>query len=202
MTLLRVIPFLGMKRFITTFWDDPSQNFEQYIRSYFDQCFEKNSHIKFDRQLPHQDALSFFLHWICKYWSCENYENFFKYPKSDFDRMIVKFIPLLSTFSTQNIQFGTLEERRNARSNINILFPSELENTTLILDATPLPIERRRDEPLNGDEGVWDEAHKMFAYKVIALMDLNYIFRFVSEAKPGAHHDIYRQRGKSWNMVH
>jgi hypothetical protein len=77
--------------------------------------------------------------------------------------MIVKFIPLLSTFSTQNIQFGTLEERRrNARSNINILFPSELENTTLILDATPLPIERRRDEPLNGDEGVWDEAHKMF----------------------------------------
>lgn len=76
--------------------------------------------------------------------------------------MIVKFIPLLSTFSTQNIQFGTLEERRNARSNINILFPSELENTTLILDSTPLPIERKRDEPLNSDEGVWDEAHKMF----------------------------------------
>jgi hypothetical protein len=32
------------------------------------------------------------------------------------------------------------------------------------------------------------------SYKVIALMDLNYIFRFVSEEKPGAHHEIYRLR--------
>lgn len=94
-------------------------------------------------------------------------ENIFKYPKSDFDRLVAKFIPLLDCFSTTVIQFGSYDERFQARNNVHIQFPDRLKKTTLILDSTFLPIERRRDEPFDGDEGVWDGAHQLYGMSFV-----------------------------------
>jgi hypothetical protein len=37
-----------------------------------------------------------------------------------------------------------------------------MENVTLIVDATPIPILHRRNDAKQGDEGVWDGAHHMW----------------------------------------
>jgi hypothetical protein len=63
-------------------------------------------------------------------------EDIFKYPKSDFDRLVAIFIPLLDCFSTTVIEFGSYDERLQARNNVHIQFPKKLEKVTLILDST------------------------------------------------------------------
>jgi hypothetical protein len=40
--------------------------------------------------------------------------------------------------------------------------PEGMENVTLIVDATSLPIQHCRNDTKEGEEGVWDKAHQMW----------------------------------------
>jgi hypothetical protein len=87
----------------------------------------------------------------------------------------VKCIPLLAYFADTEIQWSSYEDRLASQR----YFPSKIqegfENTTLILDATPLPIQHRRTDQKEGENGVWDEAHKMWGMRFKTLKVMKFI---------------------------
>jgi hypothetical protein len=76
--------------------------------------------------------------------------------------LLEKIIPLLQYFSRYEVCWSTFEIREKRREYFSSTLPSGMENVTLIVDATPIPIQHRRNDAKQGDEGVWDGAHHMW----------------------------------------
>lgn len=84
-------------------------------------------------------------------------ESLFGYPQSDMHRLIQKFIPFLSHFTTREIKISSFADRLQAQHSFQEKQQIDPEDITILLDATPILIDVRQDEPLSGDNGVWHE---------------------------------------------
>jgi hypothetical protein len=87
----------------------------------------------------------------------------------------VKCIPLLAYFADTEIQWSSYEDRLASQR----YFPSKIqegfENTTLILGVTTLPIQHCRTDQKEGENGVWDGAHKMWGMRFKSLKAIKFI---------------------------
>jgi hypothetical protein len=84
------------------------------------------------------------------------------YPRSSMNRLLEKIILLLPHFSKFLICWTSYEARKEAQKHFPSTIPEGMDNVTLIVDATPLPIQHCRSDIKEGEEGVWDGGHQMW----------------------------------------
>jgi hypothetical protein len=152
------------------------------VQNFFSKIFAQNRWIRFDGQLPDNEVVILFLHFLVRYWPkreygifsfnfcifiievshSENSELVTGYPRSSMNRLLEKIMPLLPHFSKFLICWTSYEARKEAQRHFPSTIPEGMENVTLIVDATPLPIQHCRNDTKDGEEGVWDGAHQMW----------------------------------------
>jgi hypothetical protein len=76
--------------------------------------------------------------------------------------MLEKMISILQHFSQKEICLTSYEERKMVQSHFTSTIPEGFENVTFIIYATLLPIQHQRGDASSGENGVWDDAHKMW----------------------------------------
>jgi len=92
----------------------------------------------------------------------------------------------------QRKQYILTQTQMFVKNEFSTVFSNSKIKVLMIVDSTPLPINHCRNETKDGPNGVWDGAHRMWAYKVTAAMDLSKIFHILSPAVPATKHDIER----------
>jgi hypothetical protein len=90
-----------------------------------------------------------------------------------------KIIPLLPHFTKYEVTWTNYEERKSARKYFPSKIPENMEDVTLVVDATPLPIQRCRNDIAEGSEGIWDGAHKIWGTIFFCFFSSN-LFDFQS----------------------
>jgi hypothetical protein len=112
-----------------------------------------------------------------------------------------KFVPLSGPFSNNEIKFGSLQERINNRKYFYGMIPEEMKDVTLIADTTSFWIIKRDTDSYDGPNGVITQQKNSQHFENINsnlqgnISDGSWThFRYVSEAKPAASHDIERMR--------
>jgi hypothetical protein len=112
-----------------------------------------------------------------------------------------KFVPLSGPFSNNEIKFGSLQERINNQKYFYGMIPEEMKDVTLIADTNSFWIIKRDTDSYDGPNGVITQQKNSQHFENINsnlqgnISDGSWThFRYVSEAKPAASHDIERMR--------
>ena len=98
--------------------------------------------------------------YVCLICNLTNIESLFRYPQSDIHRLLKKFIPFLQCFTDSETKIFAFADRLKAQKIFQAKYNIDPHDTTILLDASPILIDFRDQEPMSGNGGVWHEKSK------------------------------------------
>lgn len=88
--------------------------------------------------------------------TCETFkETITGYPHNNIQHILENFVPALLAFVNEVIKWGSFEERYAARNHFRGTLPKRFQETTLIGDATDIPMWWTNTDMTSGENGVW-----------------------------------------------
>jgi hypothetical protein len=90
-----------------------------------------------------------------KQWIFFFVESITKYPHNNIQHLLESFIAALPSFVSTVIKWGSFEERYAARTHFRGILPKEFQETTLIGDATDIPMWWTNTDVTSGENGIW-----------------------------------------------
>jgi hypothetical protein len=85
-----------------------------------------------------------------------------EYPHANLDRTFKRLLRIVEEFSKHEISFGTLKERQESKKYFKGNIPQRFSNATLIVDSTPISIQKSEFDTKHGENGVWCEKTKSY----------------------------------------